>query len=49
MKDEAADKKTYEKPQMSLMRINRFFFGGCMAVWPTCYSQYNFVKNACRY
>ncbi|MBN2027922.1 MAG: hypothetical protein JW854_14315 [Actinobacteria bacterium] len=48
MKKHAADRKTYEKPQMSVMRINRFFFGGCMSIWPNCYSMYLFVSGAAR-
>jgi hypothetical protein len=49
MKDIKAEKKRYEKPQMSVMRINRFFFGGCQVTWPACYSQYMVVNGACRY
>ncbi|MDD3719066.1 MAG: hypothetical protein PHP28_10455 [Actinomycetota bacterium] len=46
MKDDSGDRKAYEKPQMSVMRINRFFFGSCMELWPNCYSQYMFVSGA---
>ena len=48
MKKHAADKKAYEKPQMKVMRINRFFFGGCQSIWPNCYSLYLFIPGAAR-
>jgi hypothetical protein len=43
------DKKAaYRKPEMKVMRINRFFFGVCQIVWPTCYSQYLTLPGAAR-
>jgi hypothetical protein len=40
MKDNTAEKKPYERPQMSVMRINRFFLSYCFAAFPDCYSMY---------
>jgi hypothetical protein len=41
MRDTSVEKKKpYSKPTMKVMRINRFFFGGCQLFWPNCYSQY---------
>lgn len=48
MKDTAADKKAYEKPQMSVMRINRFFMQLCFTTWPLCYSMWTRDNNVCR-
>jgi len=48
MKDPSADKKAYEKPQMSVMRINRFFFGACQMDFISCYSQYMFLPGAAK-
>jgi hypothetical protein len=42
------DKKTYQKPDMTVMRINRFFFGACQNIWPACYSYYLFLPGSAR-
>jgi hypothetical protein len=41
-------RKPYRKPQMKVMRINRFFFGGCQLFWPACYSVYLRIPGAQR-
>ncbi len=48
MDEKTKTRKRYEKPLMSVMRINRFFFGGCQNVWPNCYSIYLFIPGAAR-
>lgn len=48
MVENTKTRKKYEKPQMSVMRINRFFFGGCQNLWPNCYSAYFFIPGAAR-
>jgi hypothetical protein len=48
MNKHTADKKEYERPQMNVMRINRFFFGSCQNLWPNCYSMYLFISGAAR-
>lgn len=45
-KEEKRD--SYQKPQMTVMRINRFFFARCQNVWPNCYTFYLFIPGAAR-
>lgn len=39
-------RKPYSRPQIKVMRINRFFFGACQIIWPDCYSQYLTLHGA---
>ena len=48
MRERTDERKEYEKPRMTTMRINRFFLGGCQNIWPYCYSMYLFIPGAAR-
>ena len=41
-------RKPYNKPEMKVLKINRFFFGGCQIIWPQCYSQYLTIPGSAR-
>ncbi|WP_287152547.1 hypothetical protein [Candidatus Solincola tengchongensis] len=48
MKKQAGKRKEYRKPDMTVLRINRFFLGGCQNIWPNCYSLFLFIPGAAR-